>query len=204
MRIGYRALAACLAFGATALGGCNSVTTGLYGSAAEEADQQQLAATGGGGASGPVRMNMDPDEECPQVNVPSGASSYASYAGAPDAGNVRFQARISDFARECTLSAGNNVTIRIGVEGRVILGSKGSPGTYPAPLTITVRDRSGATVASRGQRLSVTVPAGDTQGKFRIVEDAIVVPISPDKPLSSYEILVGFQEGGGTGRKRRG
>jgi hypothetical protein len=204
MRMGYRALAGCVLFGATALGGCNSVTTGLYGSAAEEADQQQLVSSGGAGPSGPVRLNMDPEEECPQVNVPSGSSSYASYAGAPDAGNVRFQARISDFARECVLNAGNTVTIRVGVEGRVILGSKGSPGTYLAPLTISVRDRSGTIVASRAQRLSVTVPAGDTQGKFRIVEDAIVVPVSLDKPLSSYEILVGFQEGGGTGRKRRG
>ena len=190
--------------GASALGGCNSITTGLYGSAAEDADQQAAAAAASG-PSGPVRVNMDPDAECPQINVPSGASSYSSYAGSPDAGNVRFQARISQFARECTLNPGNTVTIRVGVEGRVILGAKGSPGAYPAPLTITVRDRSGKViVASRAQRLSVRVPAGDTQGTFKVIDNGIVVPIGQEKPLSSYEIIVGFQEGAGTGRKRRG
>jgi len=206
MRFGSGMLASAALVAGLSLGACNSVTTGLYGSSAEEADQQAAAgATGAtGSASTPVRINMDPDAECPQINVPAGTSSYASYAGEPSSDNVRFQARISQFARQCTLNAGNTVTIKVGVEGRVILGTKGAPGSYPAPLTISVRDRTGAVVASRAQRLSVSVPAGDTQGTFKIIDDGIVVPISPSKPLASYEILVGFQEGAGTGRKRRG
>ena len=116
--------------------------------------------------------------------------------------NVRFQARISEFARECILNPGNTVTIKVGVQGLVILGEKGSPGTFPAPLRISVRDRDGKIVASNAQRLSVTVPPGSTQARFKIVDNSITVPIGLDKPLRSYEILIGFDEKGGAAPAR--
>jgi hypothetical protein len=138
-RVGFRAsplaslakgLAALSAL--AALAGCENFRTGLYGSAATEAAQQQADmenAAAGGPTSKPIRVDFDPATECPQINVPAGTSAYAAYAGGLDSANIRFQARISDFARECTLNPGNTVTIKIGVQGLVVLGEKGAPGT---------------------------------------------------------------------------
>jgi hypothetical protein len=201
------AMLAALAAG-FALGGCESMKTGLYGSAADEAATEQTqAATVATGSSTPVRINMDPAADCPQINVPSGMSAYASYAGEPSSFNVRFQARIAEFARECILNAGNMITIKVGVEGLMLLGEKGTPGTYPAPLRILIRDRDGNVVASSDKHLSVTVPAGSTQASFKLIDDSLVVPISPERPLQSFEIIVGFDEKGGgaapRGKKRR-
>jgi hypothetical protein len=155
--------------------------------------------------AGPVRVNMDPDAECPQINVPLGQSSYSSFAGESSPANYRFQARISEFARQCILNPGNTITVRIGVQGLVILGEKGSPGTYPAPLRIAIRDRDGNTIWTASQKPSVTIPAGATQASFRIVDDTAIIPISLEKPLHTYEIEVGFVQGGTpTAKRKRG
>jgi hypothetical protein len=184
----------------TGLGGCASMVSGLYGSAATE----EASATAS--ASGPkvARVDIDPDAECPQINVPIGASSYASYAGEASPGNVRFQARIAQFARECVLNSDNTVTIRIGVDGLVILGEKGAPGTYPAPLQILIKDRDGQVVFSQASSRSVTIAPGQTQGTFRVIDDSAKVPISAHRPLRSYEIIIGFQTKGAAPTRRRG
>src|SRR5262249_16698003 len=133
------------------LGGCSGGMSGLYGSAATEAATPVAL-----NASPATKINLDTDAQGPEINVPSGRSSYASYDGAPSPVSVRFQATIAQFARECVLRPGNLVQIRIGVEGRVLLGEKGAPGTFPAPLRISVRDRSGTVVATNLKRVSVT------------------------------------------------
>jgi hypothetical protein len=182
------------------LAGCGggNLLSGVYGSAATEpVGPMTSKGVPIETASAPIRIDFDPAKECPSINVPAGTSAYAAYAGQASPDNVRFQARISDFARECTLAGGNSVSIKVGVKGLVILGEKGSPGTYPAPLRIAVRDRDGTVVASNSQHLSVTIPAGSSQGSFKVVDNSIIVPIGLEKPLGSYEILVGFDEKGG-------
>lgn len=201
---GRSGLVAVLA-GLTALGGCANGLSGLYGSAATEAETPQLAS-GAPVPAAPTKVNMDPDAECPQINVPSGMSSFAAYAGAPGPSTVRYQVSVAQFARQCVLNADNTVTIRVGIEGLAVLGEKGSPGTFQAPLRIWVRDRETTVIASKSNRLSVTIPPGETQGNFKIVEESLIVPISLDKPLHTYEILVGFDAAGGgkPAKKKKG
>jgi hypothetical protein len=191
-----------------ALTGCESAVTGLYGSAATEAASPRptLAAEGGTDGAAPRRLivDFDPATECPQINVPSGSSSYGTFAGEASPANYRYQARIAEFARECTMASGDSVAIKIGIEGLMILGEKGSPGTFTAPLRITVRDVTGKTVAERVERITVTIPPGRSQAPFRIVQEAAVVPIGPTLPLRSYEIEIGFQDGAGGKARQRG
>jgi hypothetical protein len=179
------------------LGGCTSVITGVYGGTDTSAPSAVRPSPG------PNVVQMDPDAECPQINVPTGASAWS---GAKDAAAVRYQAVLSQFARECVLNPGNDVTIRIGVEGRVLLGEHGASGTYTAPLRIAVRDRSGSYVYNRVSRVTVSIPPGETQGTFKIVDDAPHVVLSADRTLATYDIQVGF--GGDSGpaprKKRRG
>ena len=57
--------------------------------------------------------------------------------GEPTALTLRYQATFGTTARECRV-AGASLTMRVGVEGRVILGPAGSPGTIEIPLRYAV------------------------------------------------------------------
>lgn len=181
------------------LGGCagSSVITGIYGNV-----DNNSAPPVARPVSGPQIVQFDPEADCPQINIPAGTSSWSSAKGASD---LRYQATIGQFARECVLNPGNDVTIRIGVEGHVLLGEHGSPGTYTAPVRIAVRDREGAFIYNQVHRVSVTIPPGDSEASFKIVDNAPHVAIGPTAPLGGYDIEVGFggSEGGPPPKKRR-
>src|SRR5437868_3943899 len=69
------------------------------------------------------------EPDCPGVDVRKGASTYAVGATPreePTAATTRYQATISQTAREC-VSLGATMTIKVGVQGRVILGPAGGP-----------------------------------------------------------------------------
>ena len=211
-RMGTAAAGAAVLAVALALGGCAGGLSGVYGSAESSPTIDPSTERGAAPVRGdpsqergaaPMRVDMDPEAECPQINVPAGTSSYSAYAGEASPLNVRFQARIAEFARECTLGSDNTVHIKVGVEGLVILGEKGAPGTFPAPLTISARDRDGTIISSQNKGLSVTIPPGATQATFRVIDDSITVPISFAKPLRSYEILVGFNAKGAAAAKKK-
>ena len=98
--------------------------------------QDKVAATA---PAGP-----DPNLDCPSVTVRSGAATLAVNApGAdPSATNLRFQASVSQTARECAVSAGN-MTMKIGIQGRVILGPAGTPGKVEVPMRLAlVREKT--------------------------------------------------------------
>jgi hypothetical protein len=186
-----------------ALGGCGgggaTFLSGVYGSAAQEQAPNPNITPGVNGvtvtsteSAKPVVIPVDPDEECPVINVPAGMSSYASYAGAASPENVRYQLVLSNFARECTLVSGTSIGIKIGIEGRVLIGEKGSPGTYSAPLTINVRDRDNNSVYTKTVQVSASVPPGDSQGVFKVIDSGILLPLSLAKPVRYYEIQIGF------------
>ena len=63
----------------------------------------------------------------------------ASMPASPPARTSATSSRMGEIARECRV-AGNQLIIKIGVEGRVLLGPAGSPGTFTVPVTIAVRD----------------------------------------------------------------
>ncbi len=118
------------------------------------------------------------------------------------ASGVDYQAAVNDVARECR-NDGVSTTMRIGVRGRVVLGTVGQPGTYTVPLRITVRRTGGETLYNNLVRLSVTVGA-DGGANFQHVEENIVVP-QPPIGEDIYEALVGVDPTGGNSapRKRR-
>lgn len=169
------------------LSACNALS-GIYGSAADEPQTTALQS------GAPTRLDMDPSAECPQVTVPTGMSAYAPGAASSA---IRFQASIQDFARECVLNPDNTVTIRIGVQGLMILGERGGPGAYTAPLRIAIRDRDGRPVYSKLHKVGARIAPGEAQAAFRIVDNGAKVPISLERPLRYYDIVVGFDPRGG-------
>ncbi|CAM5771139.1 hypothetical protein LMIY3S_03408 [Labrys miyagiensis] len=194
-QFGVWAARGALLAGVFALAGCSGANTfisGVYGTPPAPTEAQNANA-------GPTRVDFDPDTECPVINVPTGASSYGTPNGS--------QFSISNFARECNLASGDTVTIKIGAEGHVILAGSGS-GSYSAPLRITIRDRDEKPVYTKVIRVAASVDPGAAQGKFRVVDTSAPITIGLQQPLSSYDIVLGFDGKGMANaphkKKRRG
>lgn len=138
----------------------------------------------------------EPDDfVCPRVEVLDGTAALRAYTGAQASGTLRHQISIANVARECQVS-GNTVTVKIGVEGRVLLGPAGAAGTFTAPVRFVVKtgDR---VLASRVQRVSVTVRAGETGASFVVVEPGLTVA------KGDIDILVGLDGASGEPRRAR-
>lgn len=189
-----------------ALAGCNSGSSLMPG------------LSGGGGGLGTQALFGNPqnvpqaslpqdevDLNCPAVGVMEGAAAFR--VGRAGTSDVAHQASLNDVARECRF-AGTQMSVKVGVQGRMLIGSLGKPGTYSVPVRVAVK-KGDKVVASRLTRVSVSIPAGETSVGFSHVEDNIVVPLTPgNDPAEEFDIWVGFDAGGGAadpraGRRRR-
>ncbi|MCA3658136.1 MAG: hypothetical protein INF11_01920 [Methylobacterium sp.] len=140
---------------------------------------------------------------CPAVEILEGTVALRS-GDTGTARGVGYQASIRDTARECALVADNRLNIKVGVQGRLVLGESGKPGTYTVPVRVAVRRTGGETVYSKLTTASVTVPATDTQSTFTVIDDGLSLPLSASDPGDEYTILVGLDpQGKSTPRNRR-
>ncbi len=136
---------------------------------------------------------------CPAVVVqPGTAALVLSERGKEgDPLSVRYQARFSEFAREC-VDLGAEVGLRIGLAGRALVGPKGVPGqVIDVPIRFVVLDEKKKVVISRVTRLQVTIPVGQTGITFTHVEELGTVP-KPDNKLRNWDLRVGFDSKPGT------
>jgi hypothetical protein len=131
---------------------------------------------------------------CPPVNIRAGASTYAvAEPGKQAVGNdLRYQATITRTARDCG-RAGDQITARIGIQGRVIAGPAGSPATVEIPLRVAVVQGgvSEKTIATKVYRTTVSMSeAGSVP--FSLVAEDIVYPKPPGATGDSYIFYIGF------------
>jgi hypothetical protein len=133
---------------------------------------------------------------CPQVIVLEGTAASQAYSGTPaSSANLRYQSALDDTARECTLE-GEQLAIKIGVAGKVLLGPAGSPGSFSVPVRMAVlRERDNQPIVSKLYRAAVTVAVGETRGDFTIVSEPLRVPFIQDHAEDDYTIKVGIDEG---------
>jgi len=153
------------------------------GSKSDEQPQQQAPSD-----------DPQPDMDCPQVTIRAGASTYAvAEPGQQPIGNaVRFQATITKMARDCT-KAGGEVTARIGIQGRVIVGPAGAPPTVEVPLRVAVVQGGVGekVIATKAYRTTVNV-GEDESVPFSFVADDLVYPVPPASASDNYIFYVGF------------
>src|SRR5215208_4577677 len=74
---------------------------------------------------------------CPPVDVRAGASTLTMPPGSSDDFSLRYQGSIGEMARECDVSGGI-MRIKVGIEGRVLVGPAGGPGQLEVPLRYAV------------------------------------------------------------------
>jgi len=119
------------------------------------------------------------------------------------AGDLRYQLSFGQTARECAVQ-GTTVTIRVGVQGRVILGPMGSPGHVDVPLRYAVV-REGPqpkTVVTKFKRISVTIAPTQTYVQFVDIEEGLNFPLPSKSELDAYVVYVGFDEIGDKNEKK--
>ena len=127
----------------------------------------------------------------------------AAKSGQATAADLRYQLSFGQTAREC-LVLGGVMTIKVGVQGRVILGPMGSPGQVGVPLRYAVV-REGPepkTIVTKFKRLPVTVGPDQTHVQFVDVEEGLSFPAPPRSEIDAYVIYVGFDEIGDKNEKK--
>src|SRR5256714_3347017 len=146
-----------------------------------------------------------PEIECPGVDIRSGASTMNVAAKTSDAtaGDLRYQLSFGQTARECAVQ-GATLSIKVGVQGRVILGPMGGPGQVDVPLRYAVV-REGPqpkTVVTKFKRVSVTVPPAQTHVQFVDIEEGLTFPLPSRSEIDAYVVYVGFDEIGDKNEKK--
>jgi hypothetical protein len=143
--------------------------------------------------------------DCPEVQVPSGESSLR--VGGEGSTSVRHQFSVGEVARECAV-VGNQLTIKVGVKGRLLIGPAGSAGSYSAPLRIGIRKTLGEqVVVSKVFNVGGTIAPGAPGAEFTVVTEPLAVPFTTLHAADDYEVVVGFGKDGKAApsekRKRR-
>ena len=146
-----------------------------------------------------------PEVECPGVDIRTGASTMNVAAKTADAtaGDLRYQFSFGQTARECAVQ-GANLSIKVGVQGRVILGPMGGPGQVDVPVRYAVV-REGPqpkTVTTKFKRISVIVPPAQTHVQFVDIEEGLTFPLPSRSELDAYVVYVGFDEIGDKNEKK--
>lgn len=149
----------------------------------------------------PVLTVPEEEFECPPASVAPGGAALRIGAGAGSEG-VRSQITISDVARECARSADGGVVMKVGAEGRVLVGPAGSAGALGATMRIEVR-KGDQILSSRSVRVGANVPSGQAQANWVHVEQGIAVPGSVFRTGGDIDVFVTLNPGADRATTRR-
>jgi hypothetical protein len=160
----------------------------LFGGSKSEEPAEKPAAPAEG------QKNTDPEIFCPPVAIRSGASTYAVALPGKEAvgSDLRFQATITRTARECAINGGE-ITARIGIQGRVIVGPAGAPPTVQVPLRVAVVQGgvSEKTIATKAYQTTVTMSESGSE-PFTLVAEDLTFPTPLADVSDNYVFYIGF------------
>jgi hypothetical protein len=150
-------------------------------------------------AAAPSQTQASIDFDCPTVDYRQGAATLSVNDSKADnpALSLKYQASFVKTARECDVR-GDMVTMRVGVQGRVVVGPAGGPGTVTVPLRYAlVREGIEPKVIwTKLFVLNVPVPNTQLNIPFTHIEEEMTVPVPPAAELSAYVIYIGFDPDG--------
>lgn len=177
---------------AAAVAGCSGDSLKNLGATAPATETTAVAGVGGASS----------DVECPSVQVRNGASTWQEPPGG-GATDLKYQASLGQMARECAI-LGDTMTVKLGIEGRLLTGPKGTPGTIDVPLRVALVEEGPKprSVWTRFYAIPVNMQPGQSGTPFTHVEDNLSFPMPANKNLDAYVIYVGFDPQGLKPRKR--
>jgi hypothetical protein len=134
--------------------------------------------------------------DCPPVDIRQGASTYSVNTASKDPSQstaLRYQGNFVQTARSCS-RAGSALTIKLGVQGRIILGPGGGPGPVDVPIRFALVEEGiqPKTVWTRFYKVPVVIADGQPSVSFTHIEDDLTVPMPDKAKLDAYIIYIGF------------
>jgi hypothetical protein len=180
------------------LAGCGSTGGSPINTSALDLFGTSSKATQADASADGTQLLPNTDLECPNVSIRNGAATLtianAAKGAEPTALDVRYQGTIVRTARECHVNAGI-MTIKVGIEGRVITGPAGGPGTVDIPLRTAVVQEGiePKTVVTKFGRETVSVVNQIDRVSFTHIEPEISFPLPrPLGLIDDYVVYVGF------------
>lgn len=156
----------------------------LFLGSGQDAEAQALAVTA-----------ADPNQDCPVTDIRTGAATLRLAAAGREATseNLRYQATIARLARECSVR-GPTMTVKVGVQGRVVVGPAGGPGQIDIPLRYAVvhEGPNPRTILTKLNRFPVVIGPDQTNVPFLQVEEDLTFNVTSRAHLESYVVYVGF------------
>ncbi len=127
---------------------------------------------------------------CPRVTLREGTAFLNNYekGGDGDPAKLVYQASISDATRSCSRTA-SQLTMNIGVAGKVISGPVGKGGTITMPIRIVVLHGEDVLYSNLFKH-QATVGAQASQWLFS--QPNVTIPLPSDQNVQAF---VGFDEG---------
>jgi hypothetical protein len=144
--------------------------------------------------------NAQPDVDCPFIDIRQGASTLTIPPPPPDGSNeamaLRYQGSFVRAARECAVVSGQMV-MKVGIQGRVIVGPAGGPGHVDVPLRMAVVDAPSSgtkVVTTKFVQIPVDV-TNDDGADFTHIEEGLTFPLpQPSSELGNYVVYIGFDQ----------
>ena len=184
----------------------------LFGSSGSgPTTQAQLVGTppapfAGGGGGAAAAGPGGPYQDCPGVAIREGASTLqvgVRPGAVTDNNDVRYQGTISRNARDCTLFGGQ-VNVRVGIQGRIIVGPAGAPPAVDVPIRVAVVQEGvqPKTIATKLYRTTVDL-AGQENVPFSFVAEDVTVPVPAPEVAPASVIYIGFDPEGARSQPSR-
>jgi hypothetical protein len=162
------------------LGGGNADGQGNFGSTMQTTTVAPTAA-----------QPDDSSFSCPKVEVRGGAAAWQVTDKADN--TLRYQATLGRMSRECRYTT-PEMTMRIGIQGRVLMGAKGTAGLVNVPIRLAVVEEGPTPkpVWTRLYMVPVTIGAEVMQVDFSMVAEEPSFPRPDAATLERYVVYVGF------------
>ena len=141
--------------------------------------------------------NAQPDVECPFLDIRQGASTLTIPPPPPDGANeamsLKYQGTFVRAARDCAVVSGQMV-MRVGVQGRVIVGPAGGPGQVDVPLRIAIVSApltAPKTLVTKLIRIPVAIGPNTSNADFTHIEEGLTFPM-PAPGAEPSLVYIGF------------
>ena len=137
---------------------------------------------------------------CPTIEILDGTEvSRVMTPGVTGNEGLRYQYSLHDVGRECSISGGH-VAVKVGANGRVLLGPVGAAGHFDVPLRVVIfSDADQKPVLSKLFRVPATIASGQASVPLAFVSEMIDVPVAAGRTAADYSIKVGIDAGKGDG-----
>jgi len=141
--------------------------------------------------------NAQPNVECPFLDIRQGASTLTIPPPPPDGANeamsLKYQGSFVRAARDCAVVSGQMV-MRVGVQGRIIVGPAGGPGQVDVPLRIAIVSTpltAPKTVVTKLIRIPVAIGPNAGNADFTHIEEGLTFPM-PAPGAEPSLVYIGF------------